>query len=37
MISLSAVLGLLSALDAVMGPPKVAGFGKRWLSLTVMV
>ena len=25
------------ALDAVMGPPQVAGFGKRWLSLTVMV
>jgi hypothetical protein len=24
-------------LDAVMGPPQVAGFGKRWLSLTVMV
>jgi len=28
---------LFSRLDAVMGPPQVAGFGKRWLSLTVMV
>jgi hypothetical protein len=28
---------LASGLDAVMGPPQVAGFGKRWLSLTVMV
>ena len=27
----------LPVLDAVMGPPQVAGFGKRWLSLTVMV